>query len=181
MEIAVQVSLALVALIVSIIAFAASVFFFKSTTELQQQASRALTEITVRLAGVQTQVSGVVDRTLDVIAENFGGSVARRENVPPATDEACRDPVQGDKRLQLPDVSSYVFATDRQFSNVTSGTASWIFIIASSAGFNLVHDSTGAFTMLGIFAHLSREQVGSATCAFARPFATGVGLDAIIG
>jgi hypothetical protein len=57
--------LSVVSLIISIVAFFASLKFYRDGVALQQAANDALTQISEKTAFIQTQVGGMFDKTLD--------------------------------------------------------------------------------------------------------------------
>ena len=57
--------LSVVSLIISIVAFFASLKFYRDGVNLQQAANDALTKISEKTAFIQTQVGGMFDKTLD--------------------------------------------------------------------------------------------------------------------
>lgn len=62
---AVAIILSLVSLVISVVAFFASLKFYRDGVQLQQAANDALTQISEKTAFIQTQVGGMFDKTLD--------------------------------------------------------------------------------------------------------------------
>lgn len=62
---ALAIILSVVSLIISVVAFFASLKFYRDGVQLQQAANDALTQISEKTAFIQTQVGGMFDKTLD--------------------------------------------------------------------------------------------------------------------
>ena len=61
----ITIVLSLVALIVTVIGFFASLKFYRDGVEMQAQAARVLSKIEERASAIQSQVGGMFDKTLD--------------------------------------------------------------------------------------------------------------------
>lgn len=67
-----SIILGLVALIVTIVGFFASIKFYRDGVNLQEKATNALTKIEEKTNSIQTQIGGMFDKTLDAAISNKG-------------------------------------------------------------------------------------------------------------
>jgi|GEM_PF-4830505 hypothetical protein len=67
-----SIILGLVALIVTVVGFFASLKFYRNGVDLQEKATNALTKIEEKTNSIQTQIGGMFDKTLDAAISNKG-------------------------------------------------------------------------------------------------------------
>jgi hypothetical protein len=70
-----SITLGVVALIVTIVGFFASLKFYRDGMNLQERASSALTKIEEKTNSIQTQIGGMFDKTLDAAISNKGHKI----------------------------------------------------------------------------------------------------------
>lgn len=75
----VSLILGLIALIVTIVGFFASLKFYRDGVNLQDSANKALTKIEEKTSSIQTQIGGMFDKTLDAAIKNNKGVMVSQD------------------------------------------------------------------------------------------------------
>lgn len=167
----IAIVLSLVALIVTIIGFFASLQFYRHGMELQGRADQVLAKIEERASAIQTQVGGVFDKTLDAAlgrttskdAEEQQKRMLRRSpEDPPVAAGGAADapPVAGLASSTELALAVHRYYTFRQLrvTNVSDPTAQAIFQLGSGSGFNLL-DGIPGIVFLGYFVGVAPVEV----------------------
>jgi hypothetical protein len=171
----ITIVLSLVALIVTVLGFFASLRFYRDGMQMQSRAERALAKIEERASAIQTQVGGMFDKTLDAVIGRLSVREAESQqstllvSSPPeaGSDPAVRDSM-GERR-GLSDDSPLAQRTGQYYSfrklritDVSTPVGATVFSIGSPAGFNLLDGASG-YVFLGYFPQMAFPDVVART------------------
>lgn len=163
--------LSLVALIVTVIGFFASLKFYRDGLEMQSRAEKALSKIEERASTIQTQVGGMFDKTLDAAlgrtsaqeAKEQQRSMSMRDSVPapPPAGASPLDALASGTEIAQRVVLFYAFRQLR-ITNISYADARAIFSLGSDGEFNLL-DGERTLIFLGFFVELIPEEIVART------------------
>lgn len=167
--------LSLVALIVTVIGFFASLKFYQSGVEMNNQSRNVLAKIEEKAASIHTQVDGIFNKTLDAaIGRSNSAEVEKKQallqestslHATTSSEENSElsgptGLVTGLKNEEEPAVSSNQYFTFKEmcWTNVNNETSRAIFDLSGGNGFNLF-DGVNKITFFGYFHTLVTAEI----------------------
>lgn len=166
----------LVALVVTVIGFFASLKFYRDGVSMNTQANRTLAQIEEKAVSIQTQVGGIFDKTLDAALGRTGFSDAQRqqraaEATPPGPPPEAltflpirETPVSTFARLAQAEaepaasVTKYFMFRKLRLSSISVEPGRALFSLGVNFGFNLF-DGVPGFVFFGYFPDLDTADI----------------------
>lgn len=173
----IAIVLGLVALIVTVIGFFASLKFYRDGSEMQGRARDALAKIEEKAANIQSQVGGMFDKTLDAALGRSSPFQAERQQrlpqevPPPSVPSSMEPPTAGAETASKPPAGlasadteptrsvlrDFIFRQMRM-TDVSDATARAVFALGAAGGFNLF-DGTPGIIFFGFFQSLEPVEI----------------------
>lgn len=163
----IAIVLAIVATIVTVVGFFASLHFYRDGVDLQTKVQRILTIIEERVGLLQTQVGGMFDKTLDAAIGR-----ANPQSAAEAQGRLLKEAVGDERRMAegkaeepeqdnlAQEAMDYFAANGLKYTDVTSGDAQVMFSLGSPFSFNMF-DGPQRIIFFGFFHREDQKKIAT--------------------